>query len=304
LSNMVAASAKQEPFVAPVICPTFNVSKESDTYYTMANEEFADDAQQPRAPGDVAKEIEFDLSTATYTTQEYSLANFLPDRVRDNADPVIRKRLPFMRSNKVRGKLDLAWERRVKALIDTQAAVPGYYTTPSTKWDASSPTIVDDILTARESMGSKGFYPNVILIPPSVALPVALDATVRDYFKYQIGEKVLAQDFWTIFGQNFLGMRPLIPGATMNTANPGATESLARIWSTDTVSLLYVDPTPDVETATWARTMRAPLSGQRDYRVKVYRIEERDGDKLEIGVNQTEKQICARASYHLTSVLT
>ena len=91
LSN-VAVKYKNPAFVAEMVAPVVPVVKEADTYYIFGKEELRD-KDSLRAAGAEANEIEWDVSTATYSAEEYALRYLLPDRIRDNADSPVRPRI-------------------------------------------------------------------------------------------------------------------------------------------------------------------------------------------------------------------
>ena len=200
----------------------------------------------------------------------------------------------------------LGIEQRIKALLDVNASVSGKHDTPSVKWDATSGTIVieKNIDAGREAfLKLCGFEATHIVIPPDVAKVMKRDSTIRDLRKYTEPNLLLNGDL----PPSLWGLGVVVPGALVNTANPGATASVARLWSTDSVYLLYVNPaiagTGEALTAVaqyrWSQ-WGAPFA--------VYQWPEAHQsqrvDWVSVDVYQTELTVCADAIYVIDNVLT
>lgn len=126
-----------------------------------------------RADKSEAKEVDFKLSTATYTAEEYALKILLSDREKDNADSALR--LQGIQTAKASRPIDAGTGIRVGTLLTTGANwATGHTTSPSTKWDAASGvTIEANIDTAKEAVRKAiGVLPNTLVIPASVAVVV------------------------------------------------------------------------------------------------------------------------------------
>jgi len=80
----VSVMYKNDELIADSVMPVVPVKKESDKYYTYTRNWRLPEAK--RAAGAEAAEVEWNVSSATYTCEEYALKDLLPDRVRDNAD--------------------------------------------------------------------------------------------------------------------------------------------------------------------------------------------------------------------------
>jgi len=109
-------------FAAPFISPVLPVEKESDKYWIGGREELNDDVETLRAPGTPARTINWGMETGDYSADEHALAMYLPHRIRDNADNPIRPQQKTI--TKLRGKLDLKYEKKVKAYATNLTVVP------------------------------------------------------------------------------------------------------------------------------------------------------------------------------------
>ncbi len=296
LSNF-AVKLGQMGFIADVVFPPVPVVKESDKYFKFGAEHLNAEYKTERAPGHPATEIEWSTTTASYECIEHALKHLLPDRIVANADTPIRprQRTSALLSEKIR----LGIEKRVKdLLVDTSTYSNS---TPSTKWDAASGvTIEKDIDDAKEAFAkASGFEPSHILIPPAVAKIVKRDSSIRDLVRYTDATILVNGDL----PPALFNMQVVIPGAIANQAKPGLTASVARVWSTDDVVLLYVNPTPGVDAASAGYQFRVSQAGL-DVAVRSWREEDRGGEMIEASVIQAEAVVSAECGYIINDVLT
>jgi hypothetical protein len=141
---------------------------------------------------------------------------------------------------------DMRREKEIafKALLDARKSVSGYHASPGVKWDAAGFTNVIAIenleaaaraaeLNSARSLDSGKWK---LLIPPLVA--DRMKSYLRQALKYTDGQFTLGGKLPTILAD----MPVVIPGSMQNSAAAGQTASVARIWNTDDVYLIYVDP--------------------------------------------------------------
>ena len=90
----VAVVYKNPAFIADLIAPPVLVRKQSDKYFIFdAGREAMRPTPDRRAPGAVANEVDFSLSTDTYYCDGHALTSPITDEERENADPVIQPAL-------------------------------------------------------------------------------------------------------------------------------------------------------------------------------------------------------------------
>jgi hypothetical protein len=290
----LAISYKNYELVWDRIFPIVPVAKESDTYFVFNKEELQDE-DALRAAGAEAREITWDVTTATYTAQEYTLRHLLADRIIANADVAVRPEISTV--NKLMRKILLGTERRTALLCQNTVNV-GTAATPSIKWDGTSPTIEKDIDTAKDTVRlAIGTEPTSIMLPYKVKNAVKRDSTIRDLIRYNI----TPPDILLRNGELppvIFNLEVIIAGAIRNTANEGQTESLGDVW-TDNSLVFYKEPNPGLEALSYGYTFRVqtPI-------VKKYRVDTRGGVMIEVGVTQTEKVTASSAGYLLTDLLT
>jgi len=293
-----------EEFVADIIAPVVPVKKESDKFYKFYREELKL-RNTKRADGAEANELVMSQTTDTYSCEEYALKAKLTDRVRDNADSVIRP--AQRRVEKVMYALRLDRENRVKTMVEDTSNWGGN-TTPSTKWDAASADIEDDIKAAREAfLLNLGVYPNVAVINGEV------HATIIQWLRAQPAGITLAEyrslDKFPIRGSvsvNLAGLfgipKWVVAGAVYDSADFSkvgeSNESLARLWA-DNCSLFFINPRPSLESVSAMYTFRS-----RDWLVKSWRDDAIDSTWYQVSYVCDEKIPSSAAGYILTDVLT
>lgn len=136
---------------------------------------------------------------------------------------------------KIVHRIKLRIEKAVKALLDAGS----YSASPSTKWDASGNTIEKNIDDAKEAFEVRAGVPAThVIMPRAIANVVKRDSNIRALRKETNSDLLKDGELpFQVFGLNVI-----IPGALENTANPGASQSLARLWATDTCYFLHVNP--------------------------------------------------------------
>lgn len=290
LSN-VAIKFKNPAFIAPMISPIIPVVKEADKYYIFRREELRD-KNSLRAPGAEANEVDWDVDTATYSAEEYALRHLLPDRIVANADAPVRPRITT--TEKLTQWILLGYEKRVQAIAQNTANVGGS-ATPSTKWDAASGQDPEkDVDTAKTSIRQKaGVNPNSIMMSDSVwkALKRWMRTQSTNITFREILELGRAPDrIWDL--------DLIIAGSVENTAKEGQTDSIQDIWN-DNVLVFYRQTSPSIDSLSFMYTFRV-----RDFRVRTWRNEEREGEYIEASVLQDEKLVASDAAYLVTDTLT
>lgn len=221
-------------FVADIVAPVVNVASPNFKVPTYKVGAIDDDIATKLGPRDGASEISRYAPTfAQSAANRYALKAAITREIQlAGMGPLGSEQAT---TAEVTGKLRLGVEKRLKTLLDSAGTAAS---APSPKWDAASATIEKNLDAAREAFLLKsGFEANVALIPPDVAKAMKRDSTIRDLRKYTDPSLLVNGDLPPVL----FGLNVVIPGALQNTANPGAAQSVARIWNADTVYLLYVD---------------------------------------------------------------
>lgn len=244
VTEWAVEAASGPGFIADEIAPVVPVMKRDFKFATYGSDQLNDETETLAKAGVRPNRVR--QQPPTYTESgclRYALDDFLSDDLLA-LSPQIEQR----RAMKLGHKLALGAEKRTKALLDASGSA---ITTPSVKWDATSGTIVieKNIDTARDAhvLTAHGEATHIV-IPPDVARAMKRDSTIRDLRKYTDPSLLINGDLPPVL----FGLRVVIPGALHNSGNPKQdfSQTVARIWSTDTVYLLTVDPAYDLDSFT------------------------------------------------------
>lgn len=286
-------------FVIAEIMPIIPVLKESDKYAKFYKEELRR-INTLRAMGAESREVSWAVTHETYTCEEYALKGLVADRLRNNADKAIKPELTL--TKKLLNWILLDYEYRGQQLAQDTGNV-GSSATPDIKWDGTSPTIEDDIDTAKNAVRQgAGVLPNKILMTADVKDAVKKDSTIRNLIRYTMPA---AKDLLKSgeLPPVIFNLKTVIANSIQDTANEGQTASISDIWN-DNVWVGYVEPTPDTESLTWGFTMRVRQGGKLDVIVTKWRESARKGDMIEPSIIQDEKVCATDCAYLITDSLT
>lgn len=285
--------------VAPIVMmadPNFNIP-------TYKNAAINDDIVAAIGPRDSANEISRYAPTfVASASKRYALKHGITREVK-LAAPMSPLGNEQATVEELTGKLRLGAEKRIKTLLDAAGTAAS---APSVKWDATSGTIVIEKAfdTAREAFVKLcGFEANAVVIPSEVAKAMKRDTTIRDLRKYTDPSLVVNGDL----PERLWGLEVIIPGALNNTAAPGLTQSISRVWSTDTVYLLHLNPSisgngaamtaaAQFRYANWGSAFQSYIWDDPDLSVKVTWVA--------VEVHQVEALVCGDAVYRIPDVLT
>lgn len=253
----------QDAYIAPIIAPQFPVKKKSDVFFRFKSDYINTELDDQRDGKGFANEVSWTFTTDNYSTKERALRKFSTQNEMDNADDVVQ--VDQRDALHVKQRLMLAYERRVQAL----AAATTNVLTPTTKWDAvTTTTILSDIVSAKQSFRANvGVDPTHIVMDSLVADKIAIQTEIKDIVKYwlasgniNIDGSIAARSGTGLSSADggslpkvLQGMNVVIAKSFYNSANPQQTRTVVRTWGKD-VFLVYVDPTPSIESPTWAKS--------------------------------------------------
>jgi hypothetical protein len=279
------------------VAPVVNVRHESDKYYVWNSDR--EDIVRPnalRAIGTPSNEIKFGIAQDTYSCDEYALNYPLADRIRDNADDVMRLR---ERSTKqILDMLDLDKELRLQALYQTTGgSVPS--TTVVVKWDTSTAVPELDISAAKSAIRTAiGKEPNSILLSVEVADALVQYLKVAIAGSIDMGTKVSFTDLPPVLW----GLKVYIAKGNVRTGNPGQAivtgTTITPIWN-DNVVIFYQEENPGMETMCFIKTFQS-----RPFMTKTWRNEIVSSEIIESSVIECEKMCAPLAAYILDAALT
>lgn len=293
LSNF-ATAYNIEGYVADFVAPPFKVKRPSDKYaeYDKTSQRVYENKVAGRAR---AKEINWNVSSSTYSCERYKLAFGVEDQIAANSDNPID--LKKDATKQVKKSQALAREYRISSVV-TNASVITQTVDANGDWNnKTNGTPVADILTGMKTIyQSTGMQANRIIIPYSVAIEAIKTDEWLDYFKYT-GDKSL----WNLLsGLTNLGLQGKIAGSFglstyENTASDPAMEELYG----ENVIIFYAEAKPTLQTRTF---MYSPYTYMN--RMYVIREEREETTYYEIREEIDELLVDATCAYLITNTLT
>jgi hypothetical protein len=289
----VSIRYSNEEMIADQVMPVIPVKKESDKYYTYTRAWRLPQSQ--RAAGAEANEVEWNVDTDTYSTEEYALKDLIPDRVRDNADNPLD-----MDVDTTENLTELITLGREKRVADVAFAAGTYGTQTSAlaganRWDdyaGSDP--IGDVRDAKATVhAASGKMPNVMVVGYQVHLKLLDHPDILERIKYTQKGIITADILAAVFEVD----RYLIGKALYDSSQEGGTESLGYVWGKN-VALLYAEPSPGLKKVSFGYQFQS-----RGFRTKKWREEGRDGDFIEAGEVKDEKVVAASCGYLYTTVI-
>lgn len=281
-----------DAMIADLVMPVIPVKKESDLYYTYTRNWRLPEAK--RAPGAEAAEVEWNVSSATYSCLEYALKDLIPDRVRNNADKPLD--MDVDTTENLTSLIQLLREKRVADIVFTgsnhgsTSALTG-----ANRWDdyASSDPI-GNVRTAKATVhAASGKMPNVMIVGKQVHDKLLDHPDVLERIKYTQKGLVTNDLLATLFEVD----KYLVGNALYDSSADGGTESLGYVWG-KSVALIYSEPAPGLKKVSYGYQFQS-----RGFRVKKWREEGRDGDFVEAGEIRDEKVVATSCGYLYTTVV-
>jgi len=288
----VSVRYTNEEMIADRILPVIPVKMESDKYYTYTRAWKL--PQSRRAAGAEANEVEWNVGTATYQCEEYALKDFIPDRVRNNADSPLS--MDVDTTENLTELIQLGREKRVADIIFA-AGTYGTQTsalTGTNLWsDYAGSDPIGDVRTAKSTVhAASGKMPNTMVIGYQSHLKLLDHPDILERIKYTqkgvVNEQLLAQLFEV---ENYI-----VGKALYDTTQEGVAESLSYVWGKK-VALIYSEPSPGLKKASFGYQFQS-----RGFRVKKWRVEGREGDFVEAGEIRDEKVVAASTGYLYSAV--
>jgi hypothetical protein len=291
-------------FVATRVFPNIPVSKQSDRYYTYDRGEFNRDEMEERAPGTESAGGSYDLdNTPTYFARVYAFHKDIPDPVRANSDAVLnpdREATEYV-THKALIKREKIWAANYFA-----TGVWTNETTPANLWNTAASTPIEDVrLAKRTVLESTGFESNTLVLGKAVYDALVDHPDIVDRIKYGQTPGNPAMANIEALMKLFEIERIFVMKAIENTAAEKATASHSFIGGKHAL-LCYSAPRPGLMTPSagyafsWIGFIGA---GQEGNRIKRFRMEQIESDRVEIQMAFDLKKVAADLGYFFLSVV-
>lgn len=291
-------------FIATRVFANIPVSKQSDRYYTYDRGEFNRDEMKERAPGTESAGGSYTLdNTPTYFARVYAFHKDIPDQVRSNADAVLN---PDREATEYVTHKALIKREKIFATNYFATGVWTNETTPANLWDTASGTPIEDVRGAKRTvLESCGFEPNTLVLGKAVYDALVDHPDIVDRIKYGQTPGNPAMANIEALMKLLEVERVFVMKAIENTAKEGATASHSFIGGKHAL-LCYAAPRPGLMTPSagytfsWTGFLGA---GQEGNRIKRFRIEREESDRVEIQMAFDLKKIAADLGYFFLSVV-
>jgi len=308
LTNIsIAFLQRAENFVADRVFPNIPVAKQSDRYFTYDRGEFNRDEMELRAPGTESAGATYTIdSTPTYFCETRALHKDIADPIRANYDSPLapdREATEFL-THKALINREVNWAAAYFTTgvwtTDLEGVAAGPGAGQFLQWNDANATPIEDVRTAKRTvLESTGFMPNKMVLgrPVFDALVDHPDIVARlDQGQTPGGPALVTRmRLAAIFELDEV----MVMDAIQNTAAKGATNVHAFIGGKQAL-LTYAAPAPGIMvpsggyTFSWTGLLGASAYGMR---MKRFRIEERESDRVEIENSYDQKLIAADLGY-------
>ena|SRR3990167_252754 len=284
LSN-VSVKYRNNEFIAMDVLPPVEVKKTSDSYFVFAN-----DFRIPatiRANKGLAAEHFWEMSTATYVLEKHALKEYISNDDKENYDA---GSLEVDTVEELTDKILMRHELSVAALFTTTSFSLNVSLAATGAWNSNS-TVSDPVPVfqtgATEVIGNAGLRPNFVIIPRDGYVAFQNHISVLDRVKYTnigVTESIIKGllEVETVFQ----------PIAMYDSSARGATTTMVSIWNNDIALIGYKENRPRPKSPCVGYTFRRGANS-----VKKWRVEERDSDAIEVGIDYVPKIVASLAAF-------
>jgi len=291
LSN-VSVKYRNQSYIAMDLFQEVAVKKSSDLY--RVHERNFRVPESLRSPKAVAKEWDFNVSTASYVLERHSLKAYVSDGDAENYD------LADLRSDTTEELTDAILrrlEKSVASLITTTSWSLSLSLSSTQTWNATvtggfDPIAHCDTATAVTVLNS-GNKPNRIAMGLTAKNALKNNNLVLDRIKYtskEVNEGILA---------SLIGVEKfLVSTQVQDTADEGASTgaAISSLWG-DNVLMAFAPPAPGPLKASAGYIFRKNLP-----MVKRWRVEERESDAIEVNMEYQVKVVSSLSGFLIANV--
>lgn len=325
LTNIsLAFTQSADAFVADKVFPNIPVSKQSDQYYTYPRGEWNRDDMEERTPGAESAGGSYTLSTDTYLAVTRALHKDVPDQVRANQDDPInldREAVEYV-THKAMLNREINWQTKYFPATHAPGGVWTFDVDGASSasasfdptdagnndkvyWNDGSSTPIEDVREGKRYVQeTSGQRPNVLVLGRPV-FDVLLDHPdiVGRIDRGQTSGAAIANR--EALAALFEVEEILVMDAIYNSAKQGATNVHAFIGGKNAL-LAYRPSTPGLMTPSagytfsWTGLMGSTPNGMR---IKRFRMEHIESDRIEIQASYDQKVIAPDLGYYFGGIV-
>tara|TARA_Y100000004_G_C8941956_1_gene424575 strand:- start:7 stop:921 length:915 start_codon:yes stop_codon:yes gene_type:complete len=279
---------EENSFVADKVFPMVPVPKQSDRYFVYDKGDFFRAEAQLRAPGTASAGSGFSIdNTPSYFADVYAIHKDIDDQIRANSDAAINpdRDATLYVTQQLMMRREIVWATNFFAdNIWTGSTNGGDIQVGDLLnglWSAAGSTPIEDVDRQADAMQRlTGYRPNKMVVGTEVHRVLKNHPDVLDRIRYTQEGIVTEQLLASLLGVD----EYLVARATNNTANAGATDSMAYISGSNDALLVYSAPSPGlmVPSAGYMFSWNGLLgSGAMGNRIKNFRMEHLASDRIE-----------------------
>lgn len=289
LSN-VSIQYKNANYIAREVFPEVPVKKDSDLY-RIYDRDFRLPETIRSAKG-VAREASFNVTTSQYILAQHSLKDYVSDRDAENYD------ISDLRDDTVEfltDKILLRMEKSVADLMTSTSWSQGHSLSTAQQWSLDTVTsnpIPQMDTAATVVLEGSGQVVNYAVLPHRTLIAAKNHMSVIDRIKYT------SADITPAMIAGLFDLPQLLVGkAVIDSAEQGATASIAALWSDNVfVGFKPGKASPLVPSAGYIFRNNLPMT-------KRWRNEERQSEAIEVNVHYQCKVVASLSGYLLKDVL-
>ena len=235
LTNIANQLSGKFGFIAQEVAPNLDVEKQSNQIYRIDSSfDFERDEDDLRAPGSLARAVDFDVTAPTsYTCVDHRLTHAIEIETLANMEVAVKAAYDPVRflTHRIRTREEINLVTQLATDITSTS-------TPGTKWNAAGGTPLTDIRAQIDTiMDSTGILPNLLAMDYKVFQGIvtsaefiseagALIGGVNDLGGFEARKRALAD----VLNMPNATIAVAQEGAIKNTAKKGQTKSISRIW--------------------------------------------------------------------------
>lgn len=290
-------------FISDKVFPNVPVTKQSDQYFTYPKDQWFRTDAQYRAPATESAGSGYDLGTATYYAKVQALHKDIDDQIRANADAPLNidaEATEFV-TNGLALRREKDWASKYFITSLWTGSSTGGDITPGALWDVTS-TPITDIRTQIGAMKKKtGRRPNKLVLAEDVWIKLQDNDDFLDRIAITQRKIVTTDLLAAVLGIDEV----LVAGAIENTANEGATATMAWLFSKCAL-LVYAAPRPSLMapsagyTFSWTGYLGAAANGMRMLR---FRMPHLRSDRVEGEIAYDQKVVATDLGVFFSAVI-
>jgi hypothetical protein len=302
LTNISIAFIQQaNMFAAGQVFPMVPVESKSDLYFIYDKADMHRNDIRPRAPGTESAGSGFGINTDNYSCQVYSLHKDIDDQIRANADDPLDLDTAatqfLIGQSLIQREVTFAQKFMAQSVwsLDYEGVASGPTGSQVLKWTNSASDPVAQIKAATSAIHKlTGFRPNTLTLAQDVRDALDTNPSIIDRLKYgqtSPGAVVVTDaDLARVFGV----ARIVVSGAVINNAKEGAAASNDFVIKGGAL-LTYSATTPSLmaPSAGYVFSWRGLLGNNEGVRVKRFRMEHLNSDRVELDLAYDQKKVSA-----------